>query len=134
MYATIQIYKHYQPLPKNVRVPNPKLSTYSSDIPNPKMSVRSVARRKETSLKSTRRKAEAFLKFAPIFEVDIDVEGLTKSTVDLKVQQQICDTELGPNQPAQCFSGQWRTGSGQALLFYIADRWADLKKEDVSVY
>jgi len=86
------------------------------------------------ALRSTRCKAEAFLKFAPVFEVDLDLDSLTTSVVDIKEQQRICDMELGPNQPAQVFSGQWRTRSGDPLAFYLSNRWNDAKAEGVSEY
>ena len=124
----------YQPLPATVCIPNPKLDRYMSDLPKPNNSVRSVEVHMKQALRSTKRKAEAFLKFAPVFEVDLDLDSLTTSIVDLKEQEEICDTELGPNQPAQVFSGQWQTRSGNPLAFYLSNRWTDAKEEGVSEY
>jgi hypothetical protein len=50
---------------------------------------------------------------APIFQVDLNLDELTTNISDTKIQQDICNNELGPGQPAQVFSGQWVDKKGK---------------------
>ena len=70
-------------------------------------------------------KATQFLKNAPIFQVNLDINELDNSIKDIKSQQYICDKDLGEDKQAQVFSGQWVDRNGKKLLFYLAERWAN---------
>jgi hypothetical protein len=76
-------------------------------------------------LKSTRKKAMEFLNRAPAFQVNMDIETLTNSITGIAAQQNICSTKLGPNKPAQVFSGRWVDKNNKDLAFYPAKRWMD---------
>lgn len=111
------------------------MDQYTRDLPRSKSTVRSKISLEEKALKSTRCRAEEFLRRAPTFKVDLDLETLTTSIAGRKAQQDICDTELGPDQPAQVFSAQWQDRCGRKLAFYLADRWRDDPVAgDVSIY
>jgi len=100
------------------------LVQYTSDLPNPKKSVRSIIAREKKSLRTIKHTAEQFLKRAPTFQVDLDLDELTNSISDIKLQEDVCDKELGADQPAQVFSGQWVDKKGKKIAFYLAERWA----------
>lgn len=87
---------------------------------------RSVKSRKERGIKGVIQKAKEFLARASVFKADdIDINALTTSTAGLAIQQHICDTVLGPDQPAQVFSGRWVDKNNQDIAFYLAKRWYD---------
>jgi hypothetical protein len=46
----------------------------------------------------------------------LDIEDLTTSISDIQLQQDVCDQDLGPDQPAQVFSGQWVDINGKTLV------------------
>jgi hypothetical protein len=94
-------------------------------LPITTMRTRSVKSRMRKGLRSTKKRAQHFLETAPIFKVNIDIDTLTNSSAGIAAQQEICDRELGQNQPAQCFSARWVDQNGNNLAFYLAKRWID---------
>ena len=124
LHDICQLNQH-QRLPKTAKVPDPRLDRYTSDLHRSRKSVRSELARENRALLCTRQKAEKFLKHAPVFKADLDLDSLTTGMSDLKLQQDICDRELGQDQPSQVFSGQWIDRKGVKIAFYLAERWAD---------
>jgi len=95
---------------------------------------RSKKTKKRRFRKTALFKAKCFLKHAPIFKVNLDVDSLTTGISDLKIQQDICDKVLGESQLAQVFSGQWVDINGKKIAFYIAERWNNNVKAKVSKF
>lgn len=106
-------------------MPDPKLDIYTSDLANPQSTTRSIESRDKITLKSTRVKVKHFLRTAPRFQTDIDLDELTTSRKDLAAQATKVSTMSDPRFPSQAFSGQWLDRNGKPLLFYLAHRWGD---------
>jgi hypothetical protein len=114
------------------------LGSYTEILPKLKTNHREKRRGRKTKKdkykKSALFKAKCFLKHAPIFKVDLDLDSLTTGISDLTIQQDICDKDLGESQPAQVFSGQWVDKNGKKIAFYIAERWYNTVEAKVSKY
>jgi hypothetical protein len=113
-------------------VPDPGLSAYTSAIPKTVSRIRGADARMARGLGSTRHKAMEFLKRAPVFKVDLDINELTTSAVGIATHQKTCDKILGPKQQAQVFSGRWVDKNNNNLVFYLGKRWVGPLTEDVS--
>jgi hypothetical protein len=84
---------------------------------------------------SMERRVIKFNQRALVFMVNIDTDDLTNSMIGLAYEQHICNTILGPLQPAQVFFTKWQDKNGKPLLFYLAKQWQDtpvLKDDEVS--
>jgi len=60
--------------------------------------------------------------FAQVIRVPTTLDKLKSAPVDKAALEQICDVDLGPNQPAQCMSAQFVAEDGEPLLLYFGRR------------
>lgn len=72
---------------------------------------------------------QQFMRLAPKITVPVTLEELQKTSKNLPDLENICQTTLGPSQPARCTSAQYVDRDGKPILFYLAKRLVYPKEE-----
>ena len=115
-----------------VPVPQLLVEKLTEDLARPRFHNRSVAYRLASIAGSSKRRAESFLKHAPIFQADFkrsnvpaDMEEITATTKRLAE-----DPDVKPIQ----YSSRWVDADGNPLMFYLSHRCIeDMNRHKVTI-
>lgn len=106
-------------------IPTPTPHTLPSSIRSGSGTrVRGEEKRRARELELAQIRAKHFVEFAQVIEVPTTLAKLKADSAKANKEdlELICNTVLGPNQPAQCISAKFVAEDGETLLLYFGRR------------
>lgn len=110
-------------LPDLAAVPNPTPTDVPSGVIRTASRARSAGKLRERAEERIVNQAAKFLEFAQIIRVPYTLSGLQNVTQEQERElENICNTELGSSQAAQCMSARFIDSDGKTLFCYFSRR------------
>jgi hypothetical protein len=112
-------------------VPKPSFDGAPTDALHTGNRVRSKEARLKKTIQAARIRVRNFQKYAQKFTVPVRIADLEDQKEDTQTKQrleEICKKQLGLNAPARPFSAQYFDLNGQAIFYYMGERWTTNRK------